>query len=162
METLYALLFGLIATAVMTILLYGVGQSGVGSVASVKAIGSAIPTPSGGSLVPGALVYIAAGLLFGVDYLALGRYFAYNFEYLEIQALLGLGALVGIARGLAVSIVLGLIAFNQDPLARAVESGFWVGLWHVVGSVAYGLTLSILFGVSTSVFNISVDFAVSF
>ncbi len=158
METLYALLFGLIATAVMTILLYAVGQSGVSSVASVKAIGSAIPTPSGASLVPGALVYIAAGLLFGVVYLALGR----NFAYLEIQPLLGLGALVGIARGLAVSIVLGLIAFNQDPLAHAIRSGFWVGLWHVVGSVAYGLTLSILFGVSTSVFNISVDFAVSF
>ena len=158
METLYALLFGLIATAVMTILLYGVAQSGVSSVASVKAIGSAIPTTSGGSLVPGALVYIAAGLLFGVVYLALGR----NFAYLEIQPLLGLGALVGIARGLAVSIVLGLIAFNQAPLAHAIGSGFWVGLWHVVGSVAYGLTLSILFGVSTSVFNISVDFAVSF
>ena len=152
METLYALLFGLIATAVMTILLYVVGQTGVGSVASVKAIGSAIPTPSGGSLVPGALVYIAAGLLFGVVYLSLGR----NFAYLEVQPLLGLGALVGIARGLAVSIVLGLIAFNQDPLAHAIGSGFWVGLWHVVGSVTYGLTLSILFGTT------AVDFAVSF
>ena len=156
MDTLYALLFGLIATAVMTILLYGVGQSGVNSVAFVKAIGSAIPTTSGGSQVPGALVYIAAGLLFGVVYLALGRNIAYNFEYLEIQPLLGLGALVGIARGLAVSIVLGVMAFNQDPLAHAIGSGFWVGLWHVVGSVAYGLTLSILFGATT------VDFAVSF
>jgi hypothetical protein len=152
MEYLYALVFGLVGTGVMTLVLYLISQIGAQSVAQVKGIGSAIPTPSGGSLVPGTAVHIAVGLIFGLVYLALGRQFA----YLVPGALLGLGAGVGFVRGIVVSIVLGLIAFDREPLNRMNEAGPAVGIVHVIGNVIYGLCVSVLFGLS------AIDYAVAF
>lgn len=152
MENLYPLLFGLIGTVVMTFVLYTAGQSGVGKAAMVKGVGSSIPTPVGGSLLPGAIVHVVAGILFGYVFWALGRAWA----YLVPGELLALGVGVGIVRGVVVSIVLGLIAFDQRPLERMGEVGFGVGLTHVIGNVIYGLVVALLYGVT------AVDFMLSF
>lgn len=95
MAQLYPLLYGLIATAIMSAVLYLIGQLGTGAAARVKGIGSAIPTPAGGSQVPGAVVHIVAGVAFAYAFWGLGRAWA----YLQPGQLVLLGAGMGVLRG---------------------------------------------------------------
>ncbi|HEX9844729.1 MAG TPA: hypothetical protein VGC20_18350 [bacterium] len=151
MENLYPLLFGLIGTGLMSLVLALVSQSG-GAAAQVKGIGSSIPTPVGGSQVPGAAVHIVGGIVFGYVYLGLGH----SMGALVPASLLALGAGVGIVRGIAVSAVLGMLAFDQRPLERIQLAGAGVGTAHVLGNVLYGLVLSALYGLTR------VDYLLSF
>ncbi len=144
MENLYALLFGLIGTGVMSLLLYLVGQSGGDALANVRGIGSSIPAPRGGSQIPGAIIHIAAGLGFGLIFLAVGN----AYVWYSPAGLLGFGAVLGIVKGIVVSILLALIAFDQEPLDFMQRAGGAVGTWHVLGHVVYGLCLSVLFGLT--------------
>ena len=144
MEFLYAALFGLVATAVMTSLLYLVNQSGSEMGTLVKGIGSAVPTPAGGSQTPGVLVHVIAGLAFAYLYEALGRELALP----QPGQMLALGDAVGIVRGIVVSAVLALLAFDQEPMEHMTRAGMGVGTVHVLGNVVYGLCVSALFGLT--------------
>jgi hypothetical protein len=142
MEYGYALLFGAIATAIMSALLYGVGQAGGERMALVKGIGSAIPAPVGGSLTPGLVVHGAGGLFFALVYLWLGH----AAGGLVPGQLLALGAGVGLLRGIATGLVLAALAFDQRPLEWMAQAGPGVGLVHTLAHVLYGLCVSALFG----------------
>jgi len=144
MENLYALLYGLLGTALMSFVLYGVQQAGGPSAANVRGIGSSVPTPHGGSLVPGAAAHIVAGALFGLVYLGLGHAWA----SLAPGSLLALGIGVGLVRGLAVTGVLSLLAFDQRPMERIQLAGAGTFVVHALGNVVYGLALAVLFGLS--------------
>lgn len=54
------------------------------------------------------------------------------------------------------SLVLGVLAFDRDPLDAMARSGVGVGIVHVLGNVLYGVCVAVLFGLS------AVDFALSF
>jgi hypothetical protein len=142
MENVYPLLFGLVGTGVMSLVLYLVGQAGGPTAAAVRGIGSSIPTPVGGSQAPGSAVHIIAGIVFGYVYMGLGHVWA----PLVPGLLLALGVGVGIVRGIVVSAVLGMLAFDQDPLGKMSRAGFGVGLIHLIGTILYGLSLAVLYG----------------
>jgi hypothetical protein len=143
MDALYPLLFGLVGTAVMSLVLYLLAQSG-GALAGVRGVGSSVPTPMGGSQVPGAAVHIVAGVVFAYAYLGLGE----ALTPLAPGLLLLIGALVGVVRGIATSIVLGMLAFDQRPMERMALAGNAVGTVHVIGAILSGLSVSVLFGFS--------------
>ncbi|HKI99692.1 MAG TPA: hypothetical protein VKB51_14555 [bacterium] len=142
MENLYPLLFGLVGTGVMSLVLYAIGQAEGPTAAMVRGVGSSITTPVGGSLVPGGAVHIVAGIVFAYLYMGLGHAWA----PLAPSLLVLLGLVVGLARGIAVSAVLGMLAFDQDPLGRMSLAGPGVGAIHVLGTLLYGLSLSLLYG----------------
>ena len=144
MENFISLLFGLIATLLMSGLLYLTARSGVERSEWVRGVGSSIPTGTGGSLVPGASIHLVAGAVFGFVYLMIGQ----AFVWVSPAGLLAFGAGLGVARGLAVSAMLALVAFDQQPGAHMARAGFGVGACHVAGNIVYGLTLSLLFGAS--------------
>ena len=152
MEMFYTPLFGLLATAVMTVLLYAISNSGNEGMAFVRGIGSAVPTQAGGSLTPGVVVHVLAGLVFAYLYAALGRQFAFEMP----GQMLALGVVVGLLRGGAVSLVLAMLAYDQQPLEHIARAGRGVAGVHALGNVAYGLVVSLLFGLS------SVEYALSY
>jgi hypothetical protein len=151
MNNLYSLLYGLVATGLMSLVLALVAQAG-GAAAQVKGIGSSIPTAVGGSQVPGAAVHILAGIVFAYVYMGLGH----AWGVLVPWELLLLGAVVGVVRGLVVSAVLGTLAMDQRPLERMQLAGVGVGTAHVLANVLYGLCLAVLFGLTR------VDFMLAF
>lgn len=144
MEALYPVLFGLIATLAMSLLLYAIGQSGAQGAEWVKGIGSSIPTPAGGSQVPGAAIHVIAGIVFAYVYALLGRQFAFQVP----GQMIALGVVVGLVKGIVASLVLGMLAFDQDPMGRVSQAGLGVGIVHAVGHAVYGLLVSVLFGIS--------------
>lgn len=144
MENLYALIFGLIGTGIMSLLLYLVGELGGVTGENVRGIGSSIPAPRGGSQIPGAMIHLAAGAGFGLLYLVFGG----GYVWYSPAALLAFGAVTGIVRGIVVSCFLALIAFDQDPWDFMQRAGAAVGIWHVGGNVVYGLCVSLLFGLA--------------
>jgi len=145
MEILAAVAYGLIGSAVMSALLYLAAQASGGVRSGIRGIGSAIPAPPGGSLVPGASVHFAAGAVLAGLYALLGA----TWGPLSPGGLLALGLGVGLLRALAVSLVLALLAMGEEPLAFIREAGLAVGGVHVTGSLVYGLCVSALYGYTT-------------
>ncbi len=142
MDYLYALLFGLIGTAVMTIVLRLVHSSGTESTLQVHAIGSTVPRTSDSS-APGVVIHILVGLAGGVIYMLIGN------EYLLYTGgLLLLGIGVGLLRGLVVSLLLTILAADQNPWERFLAAGTVPAIWHLIGNVLYGVSISVLFGIT--------------
>jgi len=141
MVYLAALLFGLIGTGVMSGVLYAIEQAGA---PLVRGIGSAIPAPQGGSLMPGTTVHVVGGLFFGLVYLWIGQ----ALPGLVPWQLLLLGVGVGVLRAIVADLLLAMLAFDQDPLRWMAQAGAGVGSAHALGHVLYGLSVSVLFGLS--------------
>lgn len=143
MDIVYALVFGLIATAVMSLVLFVLRSSGFPNAELVRGIASTVPCPSSGSEAPGVIVHLLAGMLLGLVYLLVGR----NLGPVGAGGLLLLGLGVGLLRGLAASIVLTVLAADQDPWQKFLDAGMGVAFCHLVGNLVFGLALSVLYGV---------------
>lgn len=144
MENLLALFFGLLGACVMSLALYALRASGVTRAEEIRGIGSAIPTQKGGSLVPGAFIHLGGGAAVGLIYFLMGQ----NFIWAGVWSLLLYGAVMGIARGLMVSGFLWMAAFDQQPSVHIAKAGLGIGACHLIGQLVYGLSLSVLFGLT--------------
>ena len=144
MTVIAALIIGLIGSGLMSLFLRTLARIGGQDAWPVFGVGSSIPTPTGGSLIPGTIGHLGAGMIFAYIYLALAR----QMTGMEPVDLLMLGGGVGILRGFAVSIFVALLAFDQAPLGHMIQAGPGPGIFHLVGNVIYGLLVSLMFGFS--------------
>lgn len=149
--TFMALFFGLIATGVMSLLLLAINAIGTENLYLVKGIGSSIPTQEGGSLVPGLFIFLVTGTVAGLIYMLVGQ----EFRWFSPAALLLFGLLLGVARGLVTNGLLWMVAFDQNPRAHIANAGKGVAACHFLGQVVFGLSLSVLFGLSRIVPNLA-------
>lgn len=141
MDFVWALVFGLVATGLMSGALWLVRQGGA---EGVWGIGSTVPRPPGGSDAPGMLVHIAAGLLFGVAYLLAARLLVLP-AWWELL-LLGVG--LGVVHSLVKSGLLAIISMAPDVAERWRAAGPGVAVVHLLAHVLHGVVVSLLFGVS--------------
>lgn len=150
-KIMMALLFGWIAAGVMSLLLFAINKTGSLKSYLVKGIGSSIPTPQGGSMVPGFFIFLVTGAVTGLVYMLVGQ----EFRWFSPAGLLLFGAGLGLGRGLVTNGLLWMVAFDQAPKAHIVQAGGGVAAAHILGQVVYGLSLSALFGLSRIVDNLA-------
>lgn len=143
MDIVFALLYGLAGTGVMSFVLRIAHEANFSGAEEVYAIGSVVPRPPGSSPWPGIVIHLLAGMGFALLYLAIG-----DAILLYAPGLLLLGAGIGLLRGLGVSLVLNVLAADQNPWQRFLDAGPVPAIWHLVGNLLYGLTVSVLFGVT--------------
>lgn len=139
MEFLISLIFGLIASGIMSLfllLIHNADQPGV------HGIGSTVPRPDAWPKLTGPVVHFAVGMLMGLVYLALGGKFEPS-----VGGLFVLGAIIGLLRGVVTSLVLTLIAVGENTMGRFRDAGPGVAAWHLVGNLLFGIALTVLFGV---------------
>lgn len=142
LEVLLTLVAGLMATAAMTAVMYSVNAYGLASGDMMRAIGSYVTRRYDKSLTTGILIHFAGGLIFALLYLLIWR-------IMDVQKpiiLLYSGALMGLAQGLVVSILLVIMVAEHHPLAKFRKAGFRVALIFVLGHMIYGLVLGAVLG----------------
>ena len=157
--TFMALFYGSIATGAMSLLLLAFNRTGTTHAYLIKGIGSSIPTQEGGSLVPGLFIYLSTGAVAGLIYMLVGQEIRWGWTGPDLwwskpAILLLFGALTGVARGLATNGLLWMVAFDQKPKAHIARAGLGVVAIHSLGQVVYGLSLSVLFGLTRIVGNL--------
>lgn len=143
MENLFTVIFGLIATFLMSLFLKLMRGVNAPWAQEVYAIGSVVPKPAWGAGWPGMFVYLASALVGAFAYISLGTQGDYT-----VATLLGFGVVAGVIRGGVCSMLLALLAAEQGPFLRFVQAGPGPGITHFAGNVLFGLIVSLLFGLS--------------
>ena len=143
MDTLFLVVFGLLAVLIMSIFLMLMRGVDAPWAKDVYAIGSVIPKPSFGSGFPGVLVYLVSGVFGAWIYEWLGTQADYT-----VGSLVGLGLLAGVIRGFTCGFFLALLAIDQGPFQKFARSWPMTRLVHFAGTLLYGLALSLLLGFS--------------
>lgn len=147
----FVLLWGFIATAVMTVLLEGSRQIGLSRISLPFLFGTFVTGKRSRARVIGFVLYVVGGWLFAVGY-------AFLFAYLQRAGWL-IGGVVGLVHGLCLLVIFlpllpavhpRMATEHQGPNAtRRIEPPGFVGLNYgrrtplitLVGQVAYGVIL---------------------
>jgi uncharacterized membrane protein YagU involved in acid resistance len=134
---------GIIATALMTVLLYSIHWRGFANADMLRALGSILTRSEQTSFLPGALLHFLFGIVFAFIYVGF-------WSALPVSALwtyLALGVIFGLGHGLVVSFALVVLVAEHHPLQRYQQAGMGVAIAHLLGHVLYGLVVGLLAGV---------------
>ena len=139
-----ALVAGLLGGAVMEGVLWLIGRGGWAKADMIVALGSLLTKSRENAWRVGALVHAVSAIVFAIGYALLMH--ALGSTAMPWSAALGAG--IGFAHGLIVSLGLVWVVAEQHPLAEFNDAGLAIGLSHIVGHVAYGLVVGFVVGVS--------------
>lgn len=129
----------------MSILMTIVHQSKWANANMVRALGSFVTRRYENALLPGLLIHFFSGILFAFPY-------AFVFGLVDVRsagALGAIGALVGFVHGFAMSFILLTSVSERHPLERFRSAGIEVAVAHILGHIAYGAVVGIVFGLLT-------------
>ena len=68
-------------------------------------------------------------------------------EISSVAGCAGIGALMGLFHGFAMSFILIAVVSEKHPLPEFREAGFDVGIAHIAGHIAYGAVVGLLVGI---------------
>jgi hypothetical protein len=132
-------LAGIIGTAGMSIVLWGVSQTGIANAAMIRAIGSMFTRSYEGSFGPGLVVHFVAGVIIAFIYVALISLLAGTIAY---------GGMIGLAHGIAFGFLLVVAVAEHHPLERFRRAGLEVAIAHLIGHVIYGVLVGTIVGLT--------------
>ena len=137
---LLTLATGLVATFLMTLVLYSIHWRGFANADMLRALGSILTRSEQTALIPGTVLHFLFGIVFAFIYVGF-------WSSLPISALwtyLALGAIFGLGHGLVVSFALVVLVAEHHPLERFQRVGMGVAVAHLIGHVVYGLVVGAL------------------
>lgn len=110
----------------------------------VRAIGSIYTRSYELSLIPGLIIHYTVGLFFAFLYALL-----VGFAPLSTPgAVFILANAVGLVHGLTIGLLLEIVVAEHHPLQRFRRAGFQVVVAHIVGHLAYALTVGSVFALA--------------
>lgn len=139
---LQTILAGLIATAVMSALLYTIHWRGFAEADMMRALGSVFTRNEANALPLGVAIHGVSGIAFAFLYVIVWS----TLPVSEFRHYLLLGLVTGFAHGLVVSFALVILVAEHHPLPRFQRAGIGVALAHLAAHVLYGLLVGIVAG----------------
>ncbi len=140
---LLTLATGIVATALMTVVLYGIHWRGFANADMLRALGSLFTRSEANSLAPGIVLHFLMGIVFAFLYVG----FWSALPLAALWSYLAVGLIFGLGHGLVVSFALVILVAEHHPLQRFQNAGMGVAIAHLLGHVIYGLTVGLLAGV---------------
>jgi hypothetical protein len=141
---LTALAAGGLASVVMEAVLWIVGSAGWAKANMIVALGSLFTRSREAAFRVGLILHAVAGIGFAMLYTLLMM----KLGYTDMPHSMVIGAGVGFAHGLIVSLGLVWVVAEQHPLEEFNEAGMAIGLSHILGHVAYGAVVGLVVGIS--------------
>jgi hypothetical protein len=139
---LQTVLAGLVATALMSLMLYAIHWRGFAEADMLRALGSLITRQEANAMPLGAAIHLVSGVGFAFVYVIC-------WSALPLDAFMHyllLGVVTGFAHGLVVSFALVILVAEHHPLPRFQQAGMGVALAHLGAHVVYGLIVGIVAG----------------
>lgn len=137
-------LAGLIATAGMSLVLWGISQTGIANAAMIRAIGSMFTRSYEGSFGPGLVVHFIAGIAIAFIYVALISLLAPD----TLAGTIAYGGMIGLAHGVAFGFLLVVAVAEHHPLEQFRRAGLEVAVAHLFAHVVYGVLVGTVVGLS--------------
>ncbi|HVY55875.1 MAG TPA: hypothetical protein VHC46_08980 [Thermodesulfobacteriota bacterium] len=137
-------LAGVVGTAGMSLVLWGISQAGIANAAMIRAIGSMFTRSYEDSFGPGLIVHFIAGVIIAFVYVAL-------ISLLSPQSLAGTiayGGMIGLAHGVAFGFLLVVAVAEHHPLEQFRRAGLEVAIAHLAGHVIYGVLVGTIVGLT--------------
>jgi len=141
---LLTILAGILGTAGMTFVMWLIHRFGLANADMIRAIGSLYTRSYENSLLPGVIIHFGIGSILAFIYTA----FLSIFYLRSVIALTGLGGMLGLLHGLAVSFALVALVAEHHPLEYFQKVGSEVVVAHMVGHIIYGLIVGAVIGIT--------------
>jgi len=135
---------GIVATAGMSIVLWGITRTGIAPAPMIRAIGSMLTGSYDNSFTPGLVLHFIVGILIAFVYALLISLFSPA----SIVAYIGEGALIGVFHGVAFGFILVIAVAEHHPLEQFREAGPQVAIGHFVGHLVYGILVGTVLGIA--------------
>ncbi len=135
---------GLLGGAMMEGTLWLIGAGGWAKADMIVALGGLLTKSRVNARRVGVLVHAVAAMVFALAYAAV----MVRLGYTQMPEAMLLGAGIGFAHGLIVSLGLVWVVAERHPLEEFNEAGLAIGLSHLVGHVAYGAVVGFVVGLS--------------
>ena len=141
---LTALVAGLLGGLAMEGVLKVIGRGGWAKADMIVALGSLFTKSRETGWRVGVWLHTVAAIVFAILYtLAM---IALGYTALPLSAALGAG--IGFAHGLVVSLGLVWVVAEQHPLEEFNDAGLAIGLSHILGHVVFGVVVGFVVGVA--------------
>ena len=137
-------LAGVIGTAGMSTLLWGITRSGIANAAMIRAIGSLFTQTYEHSFRPGLAAHFVVGIIIAFVYVALISLFAPT----SLAGAIALGGMIGFAHGVAFGFTLVVAVAEHHPLEQFRNAGLEVAVAHLLGHVVYGVLVGLVVGLT--------------
>ena len=134
---------GLLATTVMSAVLYAVQWLRLVEADMIRAVGSIFTRKEENALVPGIVIHTVSGIAFAFLYVALWTAVLPLTSGVQYVAA---GLLTGFAHGAVVSLMLVILIAEHHPLPRFKKAGVGVAITHLLAHVAYGVAVGLITG----------------
>lgn len=134
---LSSILAGLVATAAMTSSMHLLTFFRFTNADMVRAIGSIFTRSMESALLVGGILHTIAGIGFAMIYIIVMNLF----PPLGFLWTIGLGALLGLAHGFAMSFILVATVAEHHPIATYRQAGMGVAVAHIMGHVVFGIVV---------------------
>ena len=141
---LTSLAAGVLGGIAMEGVLWLIGRAGWAKADMIVALGSLLTKSRESAWRVGAIVHFMSAIGFAMVYTAL----MLTLGYTKMPSSMMLGAGVGFAHGLVVSLGLVWVVAEQHPLEEFNEAGLAIGLSHIVGHVVYGAVVGLVVGIA--------------
>lgn len=137
-------LAGVIGTAGMSVILWGITRTGIANAAMIRAIGSLFTQSYENSLKSGLTVHFIVGIIIAFLYVALISLFAPT----SLAGTIALGGMIGFAHGIAFGFTLVVVVAEHHPLEQFRRAGLEVVVAHLFGHVVYGVLVGTVVGLT--------------
>lgn len=134
---------GLVAAMVMNLFMRAVGRKFGRSADMVQALGSFFTKKLENAAKVGTAIHCAAGIAFGMIYLAIVDFAG----MLDFPAAIFMGAGIGFAHGLVTSFILMVYASQRHPLEEFRKATMQEGALHFFGHILFGAVVGLLGGI---------------
>jgi hypothetical protein len=141
MKTSVILLAALFGTSVMLSVMSALRQLKWADADMVRAIGSLVTKSYEGSLLPGLLIDYVGGIFFAFLY---SKLIGYS-PIITPASTIIICAFTGLVHGITLGLVLEVFVAEYHPVAQFKKAGFAVVGAYVIGHIAFGLCLGLIY-----------------
>lgn len=135
---------GFFGTLAMTLTMGLIHTLGLANADMVRAIGSLYTRKLENAFWPGALVHFSTGCMFAFLYAIIGGYAPVQTGATKILIM----TMAGTFHGLAMGLILTVAVAEYHPLEQFRKAGADVVVAHIVGHVAYGFFVGLIFAMA--------------
>ena len=143
---------GLVGTSLMSLVMALIHLTGWANADMIRAIGSLATKRYDNALLAGLFIHLAVGVCFAFGYAGISTALLQG----KTDGIGMVCTLIGLLHGILMGIVLLAVGSKQHPIERFRNAGFEVAVAHIVGHVAYGMGVGLVFsllGVDASPFS---------
>lgn len=143
MNAILTIIAGVAGAAAMSLLMTVIHRSQWANADMIRALGGFVTRRTESAVPWGLAIHLASGIIFAFVY-------AVAMSLIEVRSVAGftgVGALIGLVHGFAMSFILIAVVSEAHPLPEFREAGFDVGIAHIAGHIVYGAVVGLLVGV---------------